>query len=1621
MLYFVKGLFIFDVGHLIKNTIIRRILKVLLCIIIFILLIPVLLYVPVVQRTVVGFALGEINKSSDMKIGVESFRLRWPLDVELGGLTIIEASGDTMIAAAHANVDVKLLPLLKLDVQAEARLHDVAYRLGGPDSLMFLTAKVKEFTLGRASYNLATSDIDVSRAVLDGGDVALRFNGSDTTATDVDTTAAPVTMVIKAGDLELKNIKYMMTMLPTIDSLGVDIKAASLKNGIVDMGARRIHAVYLGIDSVSATYFTPSAKYLAAHPVEEARADTVSSDSSEMWVITGDSVRLTGRNAIYAVRDAVPQAGLDMNYIAASDIEIKVDSFYNRGAEIKVPIRRFKATERCGVKLDASGYFSMDSVLMKAEKFDISTLFSSIKFSAEMGMGDMAVDPHLPIDVDAVAIIGVPDLEMIMPAMKPMLKTIPRYNDIKVEAKVDGSIGDIDVDKVSVSLPGYVSMMAHGNVANVMNPDRLEGDVTINGHLNNVNFIKPTLLDVKMAKQVNIPPTSLAGDVKMRKGVIAGNLKAVTGGGDILLDAMFNGKAQMYKADLNLKEFPINSIMPEMGFGKITATAKVDGRGYDPFSNRTSIHADVNLSSLEYQGDLYFDIKASASLDSGYVKADVLSLNPNFDVNFAINGIVAPDDIDVKFNGAVRNIDLQGLKLSETMSKGSFSIDGSGRFMPDRNCYVADVAINDIKWDMPDMEIATPQVALALDATDTLTTAKLVNESLTAEFVARGGIDSIATKFGDAMTLLNQEIAHRRIDVDSLQHALPVFALAVNSGRNSVISDFLSSSKASIDTLSLTARNDSLISLHGYFNKITVGETKIDTVTISALQHRKFLIYKLSMNNRPGVFDEFAHVDVNGFLANENLAIFINQSNIKNETGYKLGFNITGVDSILSLRMVPLNPVIGYRDWTLNSDNFIKLNMQNRHLDADLELETDSSMLKIFTKHDDHDSLSVHQEDITVQASGIRLSDWLSLSPFAPPINGIIGTDINVGWNPELKSISGAGKVSLDDLTYGRDRVGSFLFGVDLSTTSAGVIKASTSLLVDSVKVITATGALNDSTAPNPFMLDFSMIKFPLNIVNPFLPEGIAKLSGALNGEMDVTGTLAKPVFNGFIDFDSASVFVDMIGSAISLSEEKIPVDSSIVKFENYAIHGKNDNPLRINGTVDLNELVSPKINLTAKAENMQIINSERAKGSDVYGKAFIDLDATIKGNMDFLAVNATLNLLEGSDVTYVMAGVDNSITTGSSNSDMVKFVQFSDTAAMNEMDTIATSGMAMMLNARLIISEGTTLNVDISSGGKDKAQVKGSGSLTFAMSPFSDMTLTGRYNISSGFVRYTPPLMSQKLFDFIDNSYVAFNGDMMNPTLNIHARETMKANVTEEGQDSRLVNFLITLNVTNTLNNMNVSFDLATNDDISIQNELETMSPEQRVNQAMNLLLYNVYTGPGTKASANLTGNPLFSFLSSQLNSWAANNIKGVDISFGIDQYDRTADGATSTTTSYSYKVSKTLFNDRVKIVVGGNYSTDSDMDENFSENLINDISFEYMLNRSGSMYVRLFRHVGYESILEGEVIQTGVGFVYKRKMTHFKDLFRLPGRRKKFDSDKTSAVVNENNTKTDDNDSSK
>ncbi len=446
-----------------------------------------------------------------------------------------------------------------------------------------------------------------------------------------------------------------------------------------------------------------------------------------------------------------------------------------------------------------------------------------------------------------------------------------------------------------------------------------------------------------------------------------------------------------------------------------------------------------------------------------------------------------------------------------------------------------------------------------------------------------------------------------------------------------------------------------------------------------------------------------------------------------------------------------------------------------------------------------------------------------------------------------------------------------------------------------------------------------------------------------------------------------------------------------MLTFSDFEITAANSSPLSINGTVNARKFSDIRMDLGAQARNFQLLNSDKRSRADLYGKVFLDVDAKVKGPLSRLFISGDVDLLGTTDATYRLNMDPNALAAEEQSG----VVRFNDSTQVADADSIAESPLNMIINAGLVISPGTQVQVILSSNGTDKVELQPTADLHYRQNYMGDMTLNGTLTLGNGFVRYSVPVIGEKMFIFDPASTLRWNGPVANPILNITAFDEMKANVTS-GSNSRLVNFIVTLHATDELNKLKASFDLSTNDDLTIQNELQSMSPDQRQTQAMNMLLYGQYIGANTKANVN-SGNALYGFLESRLNSMAAKYVRGVDLSFGINQYDRSVNGSRSTQTSYSYQVSKSLFNNRFKIRVGGNYSTDASPDENLAQNIVSDVSLEYIIRQTqtSNMSVRLFRHAGYESILEGEVIETGVGFVYKRRLDTLLNFFGF-GRRK-------------------------
>lgn len=1578
------------------STSLRAIAYAVLAPVLLVLGVIVALYSPWVQDIVRSAIVDRYNGTdSPLELSLDTFRLRFPLTIEADGVAMLQ-SGDTIMAAQSVDINVAILPLLIGNVSIdEVRLQDAHYRMGGPDSTMYLNLAADSIGISPAKIRLSDMLISLDEAAISGARMALILNPDTSAPTPP---APPTKMSFKIGRLHLNDFAYTMRMMPTIDTLSTHIAEAVLEGGNIDLFTQNIHLNALCGSGLDAAYIAPDSTSIATFdsPTDIKVNDTL--PAATPWTIEIDSIAFANSHALYTTAGTTPAPGLDFAYIEVDSVDLRIRDFYNCQSIIRLPLS-IRGTERCGVALAIDGQLDLDEKALTFSKANLSTKGgTTAAFEGILGMGDMATDPSLPLRLNLDGAFAPNDLEKMFPAFKAYLCAIPSAEDIVVVTDLDGTTGRLDINELSLRLNRCINLDGKGYIEHFMTPSRLAGNVALRGNIINVDPLKNAILDPSTAKMLTIPPMTLNGNVTMRYGAAVGRLTAKTASGDIRFDGKWNGNSESYLADITTNSFPISAFMPSLGLGNITSNIHADGSGYDPFNVSTVINANANIASIFYQNKELNDISANLSLSNGqaYISAD--SPNIDADLGFNASGNLDGDLYTWTLNLDGRHIDLYTLGFTTEASSLELNATANASVSSDFNDIDAQIDLSDLYFKQLSGTIGFNDVDLALKATDSLTTVGLKNRDLSASFRAPSSLDSLITQFSKVSDLLSAQIDSYLLDIDTLGRTLPHFSLDVRGGHSNLVNDILYPSNMSIRSFELTANNDSSLVLDGIIRRFDTGSMVLDTITIAGKKHGDHLHFGANLTNRPGNLEQWHKVVMNGTVEGNEAHIGLHQENIKGDTGYQFGLAAQALlpDSTIIINVKPHEPIIGYQQWIVNDDNFLSMRLSDHHIDANLHMTGGNSALDIYKERTpgvvaEVDSTGFHSyEDLVVRLANIHISDWISFNPFAPPVKGDVNADMRINrWSGKLV---GKGEVGISNFIYGKEHVADFKSNFDVSASKSGTINAKADLIVNGKKTITLAGALNDSTATSPLNLDLDMIHFPLSAANPFMPQGSAKLKGMLNGKMSISGTEAQPIINGTLDFDSTAVTLALTGTPYRFSESPIMIENSVIQLDKFTIEGCNENPLYIDGSVDISDMTNYRVNIDMNADNMMIVNSNKApKGADVYGKAYVSLDANAHGTASFMAVNADIRLLSSTNVTYVIPDATSALTN-QSNEDMVKFVNFTDTLLVAKPDTIANSEMAMILDATLSIEDGSLINVNLSPDGKDRASIQSNGTLSFAMTPLDDGRLSGRLNIDNGYVRYTPPFMSEKHFDFDEGSYVLFNGDMMNPTLNISASDQVKTTVSQGDHNSRPVNFDITLGITGTLDRMDVAFDLSTNDDITIANELETMSKEQRANQAMNLLLYNMYTGHSSIGDTSLGGNALFSFLESQINSWAANNIKGIDISFGIDQYDSSADGSRSSSMSYSYQVSKSLFNDRFKIVVGGNYSTDADADENFSQNLINDISFEYFLNKQRTMSLRLFRHTGYESILEGEITQTGVGFVYRRKIRRFGDMFLSP-----------------------------
>lgn len=186
----------------------------------------------------------------------------------------------------------------------------------------------------------------------------------------------------------------------------------------------------------------------------------------------------------------------------------------------------------------------------------------------------------------------------------------------------------------------------------------------------------------------------------------------------------------------------------------------------------------------------------------------------------------------------------------------------------------------------------------------------------------------------------------------------------------------------------------------------------------------------------------------------------------------------------------------------------------------------------------------------------------------------------------------------------------------------------------------------------------------------------------------------------------------------------------------------------------------------------------------------------------------------------------------------------------------------------------------------------------------------------------------------------------------------------------------------------MGLEFIISAPEDMSVNNELLSMGPEQRGKLAVTMLTTGMYLADGNTGGFSMN-SALSSFLQSEINNITGNALKTLDLSIGLDN---TTDASGQMHTDYSFKFAKRFWNNRLKVQLGGKVSTGQEI-QGQNQSFFDNVTMEYRLSPTANQYVKLFYNQNAYDWLEGYTGEYGGGFVWRRKLDKFMDIFRVSG----------------------------
>ena len=1232
---------------------------------------------------------------------------------------------------------------------------------------------------------------------------------------------------------------------------------------------------------------------------------------------------------------------LDPTNLLFEDITLRLDSLSYVGDDFSMNLRQLATKEQSGLTItEMQGRVEMDSLTLRVPKLHLKTEDSDLSLAYRMDMN--AFDDENPGvfslvsegqigkgDVIYFTRMGGADTKDVCTMLNRELPVRP----IEVQLQAEGNLQTLDVPQLHLKVPGKAIVDGSATLWDVAN------DLSLQTKLK--------------AKDAN--------------------------GAAVDLDGGYVMASDAYRADVTFSNLVVNNYVAMDERTVLSGRVKANGRGFDFLSPSTTLDATAHLTN-GYMGKVNLsNVDADATLKGSQLQLALTADNEQVQTDLTFDGTLKRNLIEGVLDLNLPYADVQSMGFSEDVL--TTSATGTMQFSYNMDkLFRVDSHVDVLKLKMGNDSIHTDAFYLFAEALKDTTSAIVRTGDLDLTFFTPNNLFNLLPKVEKLQKEAVKQFKAREVDLDVLKSYLPDLTLHVTAKDDNPLSDILEVYGIRFNEFSADIQSSPLSGLrgNGHVYAFKKDSVRVDTAFFELAQDSTKFDYHVGVKcgDQPKIPAFRAYLD--GYLKANEVDAHLTFFDKKDRKGIDLGVKGLANDSCVNYSLYPQTPTIAYREFKINSDNYITTR-PNRPIMADVRLTSlsDSSYVAIYADESD-----IGKQIANVIANDLNIGEILKVLPVPgmPAMSGVLNFDatyIDQGDNFMVEGVMNAENFAYNEMMMGN--VGSRFTYMPQGDTQH-VIDATVAY---NERDVLQLGGTYDAEGEGALDANLAFLDVPMDMFSPFVPNQIMGFKGAMAGGMKITGPMSALLFNGALLPKDVHLLSVPYNIDLALANDSIVFNNSRVDFDTFKFYGADvNNPLTLNGYVDFANFDEIFMSLSLNGRDFKLIDAEPTRNSLLYGEMYGDFFTRVIGSTKDLTVRGLVRVLPTTNITYIMS--ETALYQTDRLEDIVTFVDFDAPPPPKESIPKKTY-MGIDMNLVLSIEDGAKLRGEFSADKQSYVNVQGGGNITMSYTPEGVFNMQGRYTINEGEMKYTLPVIPLKTFSIHPGSYIEFAGKPGNPLLNITATERMKAPVSSEGGASRTVSFDVGLKISNTLQDMGLEFIIDAPEDQSVQNELAASSAEDRNKLAVGMLATGMYLS-NSNGKGLAAGNALSGFLEEEINKIAGNALSTmVDVSVGVGQTVR-EDG--SRRTDYSFQFSRKFFSDRLKVIIGGKVSSDNSTTRRESGAYIDNVSLEWRLDNGGTQYIRLFHEKDYSSLIEGELDRNGFGVVLRKKVDKLSEL---------------------------------